>query len=228
MKKEFLGIVFLVCESLGGAQVTSEVLAKIARKMSVGQWGQPDDIPVNRICGGCYLVPVCHENSLFLAVFIKNVLTKIQGIALKEGVFVPDTVLIKDKTSRSRAKELRKNREELARRKRNYQFVSLKQEQAELFKYELAQEKMRLREQYGSGTRMVRVDGESIPLEARGRMWVLQCEAVVDGETIHLEVDVANFCDGDAWAIIDPRLPTFEEPENYFSGVNEIDCVTFV
>jgi len=228
MNKKVLAMLFLVCEPLGGTEPIPEVLAKIAHKMSGSSWGQADGVFLNRICRGHCVVPLCHEKKLYLAVFVRNVLTKIQLVELKEGVFMPDTVFIKDKTSRCRAAENKKNKEELARRKGNYQFVSLKEKQEELFRSELAQEKVCLQKMYGVGTRMVRMHGESIPLEPNNSIKVLQCQAKIGIAKVFFEVDLANFCDVDAWVIIDHGLPIFEEAENFLSGVDDINCLRFV
>lgn len=191
------------------------VLGKVAERMMSGiQQGQEDDLLASR--DRC--APWCKGKQLFLNFYIKNMLSKQYVVELKDGVFLQDSVRMRDWTSSCIGQEEEKNMAELQRKKNCYSKISLKQQQEEIFAWGLKQEKKRIVEDYGIGARMVRSYGNSVPLSVGGRMIFFQCAARIKGRIVRFQVDISLFCDLDAWMVIHDDV--WQEAEPYFAGVD--------
>jgi|GEM_PF-7107635 len=211
-------LLLLVFNFLYGSQMEPEVLEKIKDKMAKVL---TFDFKKGS-CKGVFLVSVCHENKLFLATFVKNILSNIQIMSLKKGFFLQDKIFIKDITSRSVAAEYKKDRKKLAEIRKMPE--PLRQKERDLFLYRRALKRALLQEDIGFGAKMVCVHGKSIPIGPIDHVIVLRCEAKVEDKTVLFEVDVASFCDIDEWLVMDADLPEENPSETYLLGV---DSITF-
>ncbi len=214
MKKGFLGVVFLLFEALGGAAKPFH-----------------DSFVAFRL-ENLSITPACEDSGrkLCLHFFKNNIPVAEYSVTLKEGHFLEQSIVLINQTPYCRKAEEEKNKAVLAQRIAQCPFwdIASKGKQKRLFKEELAREQSLLEQRLGAGARMVRVYGEPISLEATGHLIFLWCQAIVGGVQVTFEVDVAHFCDVDAWAKIQSGEPTWqwergeEYEENYFSDMRMI------
>jgi hypothetical protein len=216
MNKGVLGVL-LICESLSGGDSSCTVVLSRIRELFERQHLAEESRPGSVTGRSLYLVPWCEGGTLFLGVFRNNSLQETVMVTLKEGSFVEDTVFLRDKTFYYMVDGDRKMTFKGKTRARGYP----KRRQGTPWRHAPCTG-LHFQKLHGAGSKLVQVHDETMVLTHAERLILLTCEAEIQGERVMLEVDVANFCDGDAWGVRRFDSVEWQESEKYILGVDVI------
>lgn len=216
MKKGVLGML-LLGKLVSGAEPSYAGMLQRAREIFWKHHPSEESRQVNFMAGGIYLVPVCGGKRLFLSIFKNQLLSKTCVVTLKEGVFDEESISFHDSTSHVLDIEDAEERNRLIASRTAERIKAGAHQEEEISFYEFLKEVRGFEKEYGVA-RWIEIHGTPFPLKIHERVVRLRCLIQLPMERVILEVDLADFCDADAWSAYSPDLSVWKEGEPYISG----------